>query len=209
MKFSSLLVLVFMIGASAIAAEGPVSEVSTSGKFSSAQSGLYVGLDYMNLTDLQGKSKYQDQYGSDEMETKGGVSLGLLGVRLGYNQTPDKGFGFEVGGRYLQGFNKSETGDDAVRILIPEANLKYAFHPAFLVYGGINGAFWDGNESLRKYKTKLGAQAGIGFRFAKSVALNAGYTMLNQKIDEPISSNSKYEAHIQLSGLNSTLPHPF
>lgn len=174
-----------------------------------SQKGFYMGLDYMNLTDLQIKYKFKSDYGNHSGRSERGTSLGVGGVTLGYNQTPDRGFGFSAGARFLEAINRSEYGDQKLQMIIPEGNITLAASSLFTIYAGLNAAVWTGSTAATQYKTQLGAQAGMGLRFTKNLALNAGYTMMNQKYSETDDYLTEYELEMQISGFTSSLVYTF
>lgn len=135
--------------------------------------------------------------------------MGLAGVSAGYGMTESNGFGLKAGIRLLDSFNRGEYGDQKVQIIIPEGNLTFSANELFSLYGGLNAAVLTGSTSINKYKTQIGAQAGCGINFTKQVALNAGYTILRQKLSDTSDSGLKVDIDAQLSGFNSALTYTF
>jgi opacity protein-like surface antigen len=200
--FSSVLLLSMVSGAQE-------NVMSTSQKYENGQKGMYVGVDYMNLTDAHVKiTAKSDTYGNFNDNSVGGTHLGLAGVTLGYTQTPEQGLGFSMGARLLESFNQSEYGDTKLQAIIPEANLTLAANRYFIGYVGANAAVLTGSSTASKFKTQLGLQGGLGVRFTKNLALNAGYTMINQKMT---NSDGAFdiEAEFQWSGFNSNVVYTF
>lgn len=173
-----------------------------------SQKGFYVGADYMNLTDVHSKINYKTSYASGSDTSVGGTQLGMAGVTLGYVRTPDRGFGFSGGVRLLEAFNKSEYGEMKLQTIVPEANLTLAMNRLLVGYAGLNAAAFTGSTAATKFQTNLGAQAGLGLRLNSNVAINAGYTMLNQKMTEKSGSDS-YDVEFQISGFNTNVVYVF
>jgi opacity protein-like surface antigen len=174
-----------------------------------SQRGFYIGMDYINITDLHItiNSARRDS-GSSHYYYEGGTHLGAAGITLGYNQTPERGVGFSVGGKLLQTFNSSEDGDQKVQFWIPEANLTLAMSRTLAAYLGLNTSFWTGAPSLNDYRPQVGGQAGLSLRFTKNVALNLGYLMMHQSSS---ISETDYRAETDLvaSGFNSNVVYNF
>jgi hypothetical protein len=174
-----------------------------------AQQGVYVGLDYMNLTDVHAKVSAKTPYGNFSDSTESGTALQMAGLTIGYNQTPDTGLGFSAGSRFLENFidRKGET-NQKLQMIVPEANLTFAATSNFILYGGANLSFWRASETDQTYEAQIGGQAGLAFRFTKDIALNMGYTVLNQKASTKTSDmNADFE--LQLSGFTSNLIYTF
>jgi hypothetical protein len=204
----SVLILVLALSFSAFAQNNVVTGKFHEGERS--QKGFYVGADYMNLTDVHVKITANGSWGSSSSKSEGGLHLGAAGVRLGYTQTPETGVGFEGGVRILETFNSSEYGDMKLQMIIPEANIKFAVNRFFLGYAGFNTAVWTGSTTANRYKTGLGGQAGLGIRFNKELALNTGYTIMNQTYSETSSEfGSNFNLDLQISGFNSNLTYTF
>lgn len=170
--------------------------------------GAYIGLDYMNLSDLKVSSELKTSNGSSSYDSTGSTHLGLLGIRLGYGQTPESGLGYEGGVRFLESFNQSEYEDTKIYMIIPEANLKIALNKLLVAFAGVNFSMITGSSLYNDYKGQLGAQAGFGFRLPYQVAINLGYTMMNQKF-ESRGSNASLSGDVRLSGFNSNVVYLF
>lgn len=174
-----------------------------------SQKGFYIGFDYMNLTDVHSKIIFSSDAGKADYE-ENGTHLGTAGIRLGYNSTPESGFGYEAGARFLENFNKSEYGggDNKLYMIIPEVNATFAANRFLVGYIGINAAIFNGSTAAEQYKTDVGGQLGLGFRFTKELALNAGYTILRQRAS---LTNSSFDADVeyQIGGFNSNLTYTF
>lgn len=170
--------------------------------------GIYVGLDYMNLTDVHMQYSAKTPYGTYTDHMESGTHLGMAGIAVGYDRTPDRGIGFKAGLRLLESFNRSEFGEDKLQMIIPEVNLTVAATNWLVGYAGANAAVWTGSSAAYKYKTQLGGQAGLGLRFTKNIALNAGYTILSQKASDS-SFGTDVDMDIQVSGFNTNLTYMF
>ena len=172
--------------------------------------GFSVGVDYMNITDL--KSNVRAHSGGvsyPENKSEGGMSLGVVGVRIGYAKDMAKGFGWQAGTRYLETMNTSETNGAKYQLLIPEANLTYALNPYFSPYAGVNySRFIAPSTFTDSFSGAFGVQFGMGVRFAKNVQANAGYTMMNQKLS---MSEPTYRAsgEMRMSGFNANVNYVF
>jgi opacity protein-like surface antigen len=173
--------------------------------------GFFIGVDYMNLTDLTAKFETKSKDGSYHNTanyTETG-HIGMGGLRLGYNQTPTFGPGFNAGLRMVETLNRSEWGgDNKVQMFIPEANFQFAFGENFVPYIGLNTSLWTGSSTMNVYRPGLGAQAGISFQFKRSVALNLGYTLLTQTYEQ---DDSGYESKgdIQTGGFTTSVNYTF
>jgi hypothetical protein len=187
-----------------------ISVGSSSGASSAnyAQLGPYVGFDYMNLTDVQATQRIAGQGQNIKVDSKFGTHLGMGGVSFGYNQSPDRGFGFRAGVRLMDSLNQSEYKDDRMQIFLPESSFVYAFNSYFLTYAGINYAVWLGSDNYKQFRPNIGGQGGFGLRFSRNVSWNLGYTMMRQSLSEEfLTYNVKTE--IQLSGFNTNLVYNF
>lgn len=171
-------------------------------KASGGINGLYLGAEYMNLTDQHIEVKAKAPYTGSAQDTSG-MHLGMAGVRAGLNWIPQFNTGVNLGLRFLQAFNKSEYGSDATQIIIPELNLLLAAGSSLYFYGGINMGKFLGSQN-EDMKSELGAQAGLGLSLTRSIVFNAGYTLLHQSY-----SNAMMDADLQISGFNSSLNYTF
>jgi hypothetical protein len=195
-----------MIACTAFGQNG--SGISTSMKKQDAgfsQQGFLVGAEYMNITELKIK------IGSDEHSESG--HLGMGGVRIGYNDTPDTGFGFNAGASFIRRTNKSESDGD-FGFIIPSGNLTYGFQKYITGYAGLNVAILEEpSEAKEFFKPDLGLQAGLGFRFTKNIALNAGYMVIGQRVKTTVYDNyeatSEEDGKVYYSGFNSSLVYTF
>jgi hypothetical protein len=164
------------------------SNVSTGAmpKMKNILSGVYVGVDYMNITDVKISYSLKGNNGGTSSGTNNsGTSLGAIGVRVGYDKTPIQGFGFAGGVRYLESMNTSESGPSKIQILIPEFNGTLAANSFFAVFAGLNYSKFVAPSFISKDNTgQLGMQFGFTGRFTKNIAANIGYTMINQKYDK-------------------------
>ena len=203
------LAMALVLGSSLSAfAQGSISTSQEKIAPSESQNGMYVGADYMNITDVHMKFTARSQGQTFSSSSVGGVSLGMAGVTLGYNKTPEIGLGFRGGAQLLQSINKSESGDTTFQILIPEFNGTLAIHQKAVLFAGVNTSVWGGSEGFRKYKSGLGLQAGITGRINRNLALNAGYTMMTQTLSDN-SFGSSVEMEVQASGFNSNVTYTF
>lgn len=174
-----------------------------------SQNGLYVGLDYMNLTDIHIKWESHSSDFSGTAKDEGGFHLGLAGVSFGYNKTPEQGLGVSAGLRLFQKLNHNENGDNTkIQIIVPEANFTLAANRYLTGYAGLNAAVLTGSTSTNDYRTQLGGQVGLGLRFTRNVAMNAGYTIIRQKVSYR-SADYSSDADFQFSGFNSNVTYTF
>jgi len=206
-KLALILSLAFAFSASA---QNMKTFAPTPKKDNSFQKGFYIGSEYMNLTDMRVTVRGTSEYGNFNDRYEGGTHLGVAGIRLGYAQTPEKGFGFEAGARLLESLNRSEYGDTKLQMIVPEGNLTGAVNRYFLGYIGLNVAVWTGSTEASKYKPGVGGQIGLGARFSKHFALNAGSTLMNQTLSSTSEfGNSKFDAEILVSGFTANLTYTF
>ena len=205
----SLIVLLTAIMTSAAFAQTETSLSTEVDRFEAGhgQKGITVGAEYMNITDIRSR------VGSEKSSVT--THLGMTGVRVGYNQTPDVGFGFTAIASYLQSFNKSEAGaDEKVAFFVPSGNLTYGFQKYLTGYAGFNVGVLTAPSDMKKYfKPAIGWQAGLGVRVTKNVALNAGYTVISQQVDYKTYTYSggeeKQTGYIDFGGFNSNLTYTF
>jgi len=189
------------------------SNVST-GKASrskSVLSGFYVGADYMNLTDVKvGAKVHNSQYNvSGEMDGHQGMSLGTLGVRLGYESNVASKLAVCGGLRFAEAFNSGEYGDTKLQFLIAESNLSYSLLPVFAGYLGVNyGEVMGPSKANDAYQGNFGWQAGFAVKATSHIVLNLGYTVLNQKLDMSESKTSA-NGYVRFSGFTSSLNYVF
>lgn len=174
-----------------------------------SQKGFYLGLSYINLTDVHAAFTSSGSAGENSGYSESGTHIGLAGVTLGYNRTPEKGFGFSAGAQILEAINRVEFDDEKLNIFLPEVNATFALNRSMLFFAGLNAGVWSGSETAKKFKTQLGGQGGIGIRFNRDLALNAGYTMMNQKYSDDSEGHQQFDADLQYSGFNSTLTYTF
>jgi opacity protein-like surface antigen len=206
MKTQLTVFLASLMACTAFAQSG--SGVSTSMKKRDAgfsQEGFQIGAEYMNISELRVK------IGSDDRSESG--HLGMAGVRIGYNHTPDTGIGFNAGASFLQRINHSEAVDN-FSFFIPSVNLTYGFHKYVTGFAGPNVAFLnEPSEAKEFFKPDLGLQAGLGFRFTENIALNAGYLVIGQRVRATVYHNGEQisddEGHVYYSGFNSSLVYTF
>lgn len=179
-------------------------------KMDDRKTGIYVGLTYMNLSDIKMdyKAKHKPTGTKFSDSSTGGTHLGMAGIAAGYDRTPDFGLGFNAGAQLMESFNRSEYGDTKLYIVMPQANLTVAANRMLTAYAGGNVAVWSGSSAANKYQSQLGLQAGLGLRFSKDIALSAGYTMMNQKY-ETTEDNIEIDAEFRVSGFNSALVYTF
>jgi len=172
-----------------------------------AQKGVTVGVEYMNITDVRLELNSQ--------KFNLNTHLGVTGIRVGYNQTPDTGFGFNAIASYLESFNKSEAGDEKTAFFVPSGNLTYGFQKYLTGYAGFNVAVMTSPSSAKDmFKPAMGLQAGLGARFTKNLTLSAGYTILSQRVDFKtyVYSNGneqRQEGYLTMSGFNSNVTYTF
>lgn len=204
-------VFLFAIVLSSIASAQ--TQVST-GKASNNESilkGAYIGLDYMNLTDLKATKK-ESNVPVTGLDSEGGMSLGLAGIRLGYQKQIGRS-AFNVGGgaRYSESFNENEggRGSDKAQLLVIESNGQYELNSLFAGYVGWNYSDFIGPSKLADYLSGgVGLQIGFIVSPAKHFSFNAGYTMLNQELTME-SGTSKVVANMRFSGFTSSLNYVF
>jgi len=172
-----------------------------------AQKGITVGAEYMNITNVRLEMNSQ--------KVNLHTHLGMTGIRVGYNQTPDTGFGFNAIASYLESFNKSEAGDEKTAFFVPSGNLTYGFQQYLTGYAGFNVAFLTSpSRDKDMFKPAVGLQAGLGARFTKNLTLSAGYTILSQRVDFKtyVYSNGneqRQEGYLTMSGFNSNVTYTF
>lgn len=206
-KIIAILSLVSMT--STVFAQGNISTEKMK-KPDRSQKGIYLGLSYLNLTDMHSNTKTIGEEESSSEYTETGTHLGAAGITLGYNRIPEKGFGFSAGAQLLESINRSENGDEKLNIIIPEANVALAANRYIFAFAGLNAAIWTGSAAMSKIKTQLGGQGGLGVRFNKSIVFNAGYLMMNQKVSTTsYDGKRQFDTDFQMSGFNSTLTYTF
>jgi len=177
----------------------------------SSQKGIFVGAEYINITDMNIEitAKSKNGFGSNSDKSSGGGHLGMAGVRLGYSQTPTVGAGFNAGLTVLTGINKSEYGDDNVTAYLPQGNFTFGFNKMLMAYIGPNIAILRSSSSFNDiYKPDIGGQIGLGLRLSKNLSLAAGSTLIRQKI-EIDDSDVSATGELQLSGFTSNLTYTF
>jgi hypothetical protein len=190
-------------------AQGNITSGSASQMSPTKKLGVYVGAEYMNLTDfkakfeLKGPGTFQD--GSRESKSQGGTHMGFAGIKIGYKSIPERGLGFDGGLRLLETFVRSEWADNKVQIALLEANAVLAANSLFLGYAGLNYNKLSGTSQLNNdYKGMVGAQAGLGLRFNSDIAMHAGYTVTRTRVED-----SDFAATLELSGFNTGLTYTF
>jgi hypothetical protein len=202
-----VLMFALMLSASSFAQDNQLS-TRASKPASPSPLGIYVGADYMNLTDVHAQRTAKTPYGTYSDHAEYGAQLGMAGITVGYDRTPDSGIGFKAGLRLLESFNRSEYGDDKLQMIIPEVNLTLAATNWLVGYAGANAAVWTGSSAAYKFKTQIGGQAGLGLRFTKNIGLNAGYTIMSEKISES-NFGTETDLDLQISGFNTNLTYMF
>lgn len=208
------------VGLSAMA---QVNASETRVRKSFSQEGFFVGFEYMNLTDIhiksEGSSSSTDKDGNVYSESRSdssvaGTHMGLAGISLGYNSTPESGVGFIIGLRLMESFVRSEWGDQKLGIVMPEASLSFAFGKYAYSYAGLNVGKFSNSSGYNDFKPQIGAQIGLGLRFTPYLALNAGYTMIRQELNNSYTYSSssgtvrgESKAEFQISGFSSGLSY--
>jgi|GEM_PF-6023949 hypothetical protein len=191
------------------------TQVSTGkvSKPSNILEGAYIGLDYMNLTDLKTTTKVKTA-NVRATDYEGGMSVGVAGLRAGYDKQISTS-PWRVGGglRYNEAFNEGEEGKIDLQLLILEANGKYVVNSWFTGYAGLNVSSFTGSSELAKYASPGGGlQAGFLITPVKHFQIAAGYTMLTQEIKvEGSNSTSSYEwtSEYRISGFTTSLNYVF
>lgn len=207
--FASAFILLF---SATSFAQSNVNTLKTESKSTPSQyeNGLYLGLDYMNVTDIQMKTSVTSdvfELSQGERKSEGGTQLGLAGISIGYAKLPYQGFGFRAGSRFLESFNESEYGKQKLYMIVPELNAALALQRV-VIYAGINASVWTGSSDTNDYRTQIGAQTGLGFRINEHFTVNAGYTIMRQKLENKIRSIS-WSSELQASGFNSNVVYTF
>ena len=175
--------------------------------------GFYLGLSYLNLTDLHAKSEYEfrsPNFGTYKDSSYGetGMHLGMMGLNLGYERTPTYGFGMSFGLQLLDSINPSEYGTQKVYYAVPEANFTLGAGSRLSFFLGLNLSQHIGQEYAKYYSPHVGGQAGFAVRFHQRVFWRNGYTMLHQTYLND-DSRSSFKADILASGYNSSLNFVF
>jgi len=195
--------------ASVAFAQSNISTSVESKYIGNSQRGFQVGIEYINLTDQQWEDT--TSFGGETRHEKGagGMQAGVGGLRLGYNQTPEKGFGFNGALVYLETINKSEVGEKLV-ILLPQGNLTYGMNRYLMGYAGLNvSVFSQNNRELEYYNPSVGAQFGFGVRATKNILVHAGYAMMRQQHKMDFGNGYSTEGYTQFSGFNSNISYVF
>ena len=173
-----------------------------------AQKGVYLGYEYMNLSDIHLRYKFSGTGFNSSGYREGGTHLGMSGINVGYNSTPDVGLGFKAGARILGAMNASEYGEKRIDMIIGEGNLTAAVNSYLAGYVGLNLAKFSGSQEIEKYETQVGGQFGVSVRFSNSIAANAGYTMLNQRRSSS-TDEQKETLEVLFSGFNTSFAYTF
>jgi hypothetical protein len=146
-----------------------------------SQSGFYAGLEYANLTDVRmdWTIGYSNEYGNfSKKETqKGGTSLGVLGLSIGYqiknpNENPIR---ISSDLRVMESINISETGGSKITFIVPELNLGYLWTDKFETYGGVSLPFMRGENGVDNYETRGGLNLGLAAHVTQKMTLKAAY----------------------------------
>lgn len=175
-------------------------------KSSYDQNGIYVGVDYLNLTDV--KSEYQSTFDGKKYEDRshGGTHVGLTGFQIGYNRAPELGLGYQIGTRFYRSIEKSDG--ESMDVYLLESNIKYAFSKMVVPYAGLNVSRLIADEGDLKSGMDVGAQVGVGIRFQPKLTLNLGSTAIAQTVsmkDKDFNLTGKTLVH----GFNSSLNYTF
>ena len=171
--------------------------------------GVYVGADYMNLSEaiVTLKTKNGATINGSKTDTNtSGIHMGMAGVRVGYEKLFPINIGFDLATRFIESFNKSEYGDTKLQMIIPEANF-VAGVGVFRAYIGANLATFTGSTAARDYKTQVGGQAGLGVRLPSGLGINAGSTLINQKLN--LDSANLEDADVLISGFTTNITYSF
>lgn len=204
-----VITLILTYSATVLAQQGQTIESrNTLPKQSSTLRGFFVGVDYMNLTDMTSSSTSTRSGVRTSESTQGGTHLGMGGIRMGYNQAPDIGFGFNAGLRLLQTMNASEAGGGKAQMLIPDVNLIYAVNRIFVPYVGVNTTFLTSENSTADYQNRIGGQLGLGVRFTRKMMMSIGSTLvsLGTKYQD---TKDETEGEFQLNGFTTNLTYTF
>jgi hypothetical protein len=208
MKKIALALAVICTTASAFAQQNEMR--STMPKNDGTKRGVYIGLDYINLTDIKSQStmKEKDTGITHSFDDSATTHAGVAGLRIGYSRTPSFGFGFNAGLRMLETFNRSESGDQKTQIFIPEGNMLFALSETFVPYLGLNTSVWTGSSNMNELHPGPGAQIGMGIQFNRSLALNVGYTFVSQTIKQEEATYST-EGTFMVGGFTSNMNYTF
>ncbi|MEZ0392782.1 MAG: outer membrane beta-barrel protein [Pseudobdellovibrionaceae bacterium] len=205
----TVFILTLIASISSFAQSNSLSTNMSKTSSGNSQKGFYIGADYMNISDVKIDYSFRGNGRSASGDTVGGTHIGMGGITLGYNKTPDRGFGFSAGARFLESFNRSEYEDWKIQMIIPEANLTLAVNSLLVIYAGLNSAVFTGSSSADRLQSRPGFQSGLGFRLTKNVAWNAGYTIINQHINDKLEIGTAAEVDVRYSGFNSNLTYTF
>ena len=176
---------------------------STISATTSELKGVYVGLEYANLTDLRIDSQFTYSNGLVVKDTnKSGTHLGIAGVSAGFRlvNINDQPITLSGGLRVLQSFNGSEDGGEKTTFYIPEATLGYLLTEQFEAFAGLSIPVIKGSESVNKYGSRGGLSAGFSVNVIPKFSLKAAYNAYFFKIDQQLGT-AKMEADAAIAGL--------
>lgn len=209
-----LLAMTLIVTAVESLAADNVSTIQTPAEATSISTqGFYLGLSYVNLTDVH--TKYELEYHSSAFGTykdssyeESGTHLGMMGLNFGYERTPTYGFGMSFGLQLLDSINPSEYGTQKIYYAVPEANLTLGAGSRLSFFLGLNLSQFIGQDYAKYYTPHIGGQAGFAVRFHQRVFWKNGYTMLHQTYLND-DSRSSFKADLLMSGYNSSLNFVF
>jgi len=163
----------------------------------SVMKGFFVGPAYLNVTDL----KVTSGFGASTQ----GTSLGMAGGVLGYDRTPEQGFGFQAALQIVQSFNSAEYGATPLTFTVPEVDGTLGITRWLAVAAGLNYALWTGgNFGSVTPSGQIGGQANLLVRATSHFSVRAGYLIMMEKMSFPSDSVT-----FQASGFNSNIVYQF